>query len=195
MDNNNNQQFNPGQYYHQESPIFNNRESSTNQYIVTSEPYNAEPIYHQQQPQQVIDMQRRLPPIPSEYLTASTTPFSGVDHNIPPEERKFTGVTSLEQLWRMEFFYQGKPTLKFWFALFWLLYFTFIVIVLIVGIMQGVGNSGSKFGGDNHCLNLVPNCKPGEFQCGNGKSATGCPEIYCSKIETDDICYPTSSSK
>ncbi|CAG8474323.1 4813_t:CDS:2 [Funneliformis caledonium] len=193
-----NQQFNTGQYYHQESPIINNRESSTNQYIVTSQLYDAEPIYQQQQPQQVIEIQqfRDLPSIPSEYVVTApvppqksqipqgkTTPF--VNHEIKAEERGLTGITSLEQLWGMTFFHNGNPTWKFWFALFWFLYFALIVVVILVSIMQGIGDSGSKFGGDNHCLNVVPDCKPEEFQCANIKSAARCPEIYCSKVKTD----------
>ncbi|CAG8436707.1 10739_t:CDS:2 [Funneliformis mosseae] len=170
-----NQQFNTGQYYHQESPIINNRESSTNQYIVTSQLYDAEPIYQQQQPQQVIEIQqfRDLPQIPSEYVVnapvppqksqipqGKTTPF--VNHEIKAEERGLTGITSLEQLWGMTFFHNGNPTWKFWFALFWFLYFALIVVVILVSIMQGIGDSGSNFGGDNHCLNVVPDCKPEE---------------------------------
>src|ERR1043165_7672940 len=45
-----------------------------------------------------------------------------VDHSIPPVNRSFTSITSLEQVWRMPFFNDGRPTWRFWFAVALFLY-------------------------------------------------------------------------
>ncbi|CAG8456958.1 3432_t:CDS:2 [Diversispora eburnea] len=41
-------------------------------------------------------------------------PPGNVDTSIPPEKRSFTQITSIEQIWRMSLFYEGRPTWKLW---------------------------------------------------------------------------------
>ena len=45
-----------------------------------------------------------------------------VDHSIPPVDRGFTQLTSLEQIWNMPMTYNGKLTWKFWFIVAIIIY-------------------------------------------------------------------------
>ncbi|CAG8456998.1 3434_t:CDS:2 [Diversispora eburnea] len=51
-----------------------------------------------------------IPPVTT--TTYMAGPPGTVDTSIPPEKRSFTQITSIEQIWRMPIFYEGRPTWK-----------------------------------------------------------------------------------
>jgi len=107
--------------------------------------------------------------------TKTQPTFPGqVDHSIPPINRSLTGLTSLEQVWRMPLFSNGKPTWKFWFALALLLYIASIIASTCWYVLNILYYK-------NHYYNYYDKCEScpiGEYPCYTG---SGLCDYYCSK--------------
>ncbi|CAI2174091.1 5246_t:CDS:2 [Funneliformis geosporum] len=119
-----------------------------------------------------------------------------VDRTIPPVDRTLTGLTSLEQIWRMPLINNGKPTWKFWFALAFLLYIAFYVLSFL-GSTFMYSNSGSysynynynekteTHGGNNdgngNC-HMPTNCPEGTKLCPIGNCIWICEKKCISEI-------------
>ncbi|CAG8456923.1 3430_t:CDS:10 [Diversispora eburnea] len=121
-------QYNPPPGSQPFQPQYNNNQGPPSQY---NPPQGPPPTnLYNNPPQGVPQYVTVIPPV----TTVTTTTYMAgppgtVDTSIPPEKRSFTQITSIEQIWRMPIFYEGRPTWKLWLGLIFFLYYSSYFII------------------------------------------------------------------
>ncbi len=125
-------------YLHNKDPssqTYNSMISSTTGEILIVDPHR--PSQPQQQviyiePSPNVNPNIVFTPTPTPNVISRNLPlhlqWQDISH-IPPYQRSFTQIKSLEQIWAMPLFVQGRPTWKFWYFLY---YFISVIILLAI---------------------------------------------------------------